>query len=465
MNKVYAVIALYAEDMRKMEERQEEFLATDASGWDFDGDEGSSVRPYQVVNGTAIYSIRGKMLPESNFFTQIFGIATYEDIGNAISMMSQDEEVERVLMDVSTPGGAVSGISDLSDSWRKLNAVKPITTHSPGMLASAGMWLASNSTEIYASETADVGSIGVVLQHVSQERALDKAGIKVTEIKSAPLKHIGSPAKDLTSDELSHLQKKVDESAGLFKKQIYMSRGRVSEEAFTGETFIASTATTLGLIDGVKNFSEVFTNMSDAAIAEGDNIDPGGFDMKRKVTAAMADAAITNGADPDSLEIVSLEEYEALKVTNEVVEPVVDEPTAEELIKDDEPTAEEIIVELTETNAAIQAEIEDMAVELSEANVKIADLETQVEASNSDPLKMIAIERLAVMRVALGMTAVDMSEFPVHMLLTEYTAIDKAFKQQYKSGGTMKENAEEPEGKKANLSLVDKTKLRAVGLK
>jgi len=106
-----------------------------------------------------------------------------------------------------------------------------------------------------------------------------------------------------------------------------------------------------------------------------------------------------------------------------------------------------------------------MAIELSEATAKITGLEAEIEASNSDPLKVIAIERLGVMRVALGMTAIDMSEFPVQMLMTEYTAIDKAFKKQYKHGSVIKENATEPEVKKAPLTLVEKTKLNAVGFK
>ncbi|RUM46318.1 MAG: hypothetical protein DSY80_02365, partial [Desulfocapsa sp.] len=322
MKKAYAIAPLFADDFKNLEARQEEFLNVDATSWDFTDEDQEESRPYEVVNGVAIYSIKGKMLAESNFFTRIFGIPSYAEIGEVISAMYMDEEVESVLMSISTPGGQVAGISDLSSAWRKLNAEKPITVHTSGMLASAGVWLASNSSKIYASETAEIGSIGVLQMHVSQEEALKKEGIKVTVIKSAPLKAIGSPAKDLTASEEAHIQKKVDEAAELFKRQLYKTRYSIQEAAFTGEMFIASQAVDVGLTDGVKTYSDVFNELVSASTGEAANYngEGGSFTMKKKVTAEMYESAVAAGADPEGMEIVSQADYDALLAAAEGTE-------------------------------------------------------------------------------------------------------------------------------------------------
>ena len=479
MNKyLYAILAQHAEDMRKMEERQEEFLSVDAKGWDFDEDEGGDDRNYQVANGVAIYNIRGKMLHESNFFTRIFGISTYEDISNDLAAMAQDDEVEKTLVSIGTPGGSVAGISETSDAWKKLDAVKPITVHTPSMLASAGIWLASNSSGgIYASETAEVGSIGVIFQHVSQEERLKKEGLKVTEIKSAPLKAIGSPAKDLSEEEEAHLQKKVDETAGLFRRQIYKTRPSVLEEAFSGETFIASEAMRVGLIDGVKNFSDVFTDLVSASADTNINIfHMEGYTMKKKVTAEQFEAAVGSGADPSTMEIVSQDAYDALQDEDVEREKVTQEMFDERVKNDADPESMEVVSQeafdaLDNNTAEDDTEVEDLKVQVEDLTSQLeastesltkleADLVSATEASNTDPLRVIALERLTTMRVALGLQKVDMSDFTSDMLVTEYLAIDKSFKKAYKVGGHVKPKVEK-EVKTSSGTSLDEARLRA----
>ena len=472
MKKLYAINPLFSEEFRKLEEKEEEFLSKGVFEF-VDEDDESDNRPYQVVNGVAMYSIRGKMAATSNFFTKVFGIPTYEDMGNALAMMYEDEEVEKVLIDFSTPGGPVSGISDLSETWKQLNAEKQITVHTSGMLASAGLWLASNSNEIYASEVAEVGSIGVILQHVSYEASLKKDGIKVTEIKSAPLKAVGSPAKDLTDEELAYLQKKVDETSKLFEKQIYLSRPQVSAGAFTGETFIAHEALKMGLIDGVKTFSEVFS--ATMGVASNNDSKPRGFEMKKKVTASMYEAAVAAGADPNTLEIVSQEEYDAwmeeqnkgqnAAAENEGEGAEASESEGVEATENEGEGAEAVEGESVEQLEAVKTELAEALASIESLEATIEDLEAKLEASKSDPLKKIAVERISVMRVALGLQKIDLSEFPVESIIAEYEALDKQFKAAFKVGGHTKPSKEDDNKvKKAAVTSIDRAKLRAVGV-
>lgn len=462
MHKVYLVSAAYAEMLQKIEGRQEEFLSVDAKDWVFEDQDGGEERPYQVLNGVALYDIKGPMVAESNLFTEVFGIANYPSISNTLAMMHEDEEVEKVLISMSTPGGNVSGISDVSESWARLNASKPITVHTPGSLSSAGVWLASYSDSIYASEVAEVGSVGAVIVHASHEKALEKEGIEVSVIKSAPLKYVGNQAKDLSEEDKEHLQTKVNESANLFKQKLMINRPGVSTASFTGETFAAPSALQLGLIDGIKTFSEVFENLSMSTNKPSVNLSEGEETMKRKVTSAMAEAAIAEGADPKLLEIVSQEEYDNLQAESVDADEVIVEEDVEVEAEDvdvspDLSDAETTITALTEEVTLLTAVNEGFA-------VKVEELEARLEESSSDPLRLIAEDRVYVMRVALGMTKIDMTDFPTASVLAEYQALKSQFDKAYKVGGHVKPTATKEPETKQNVTHISAARNQAVGI-
>lgn len=464
MKRIYAVHAAYGEEMDKLEARVVEGLyEKGAYAISTSDDAYDSERPYKVINGIALYDIKGKMLSSGNWITQFLGIPTYDEIANTLAQMAEDEEVEQVLVHMDTPGGNVAGISDVSDAWRRLNAVKPITVHTPGILASAGIWIASNSSKIYASETADVGSIGVIIQHLSYQEALKKEGIDVTQIKSAPMKHIGSPAKNLTTEDKEYLQKKVDESDALFKKQLYTTRPQILTEAFSGATFSASESQRLGLIDGVMTFSAVFEQLSASAGSDNNLSYKEEFSMKRKVTQAMAEAAISAGADPNSLEIVSQESYDTL--TPE--ERTAVEETAE--ITEDVET-EASVVEEEEVNP-LTAQVEELTTELASANsqvevltVQVADLTGKLEKSASDPLRMIAEDRIQHLRVALGLSKIDLGAFSTESIIADYNALNEQFTKLYKPGGHAPAKKTEKPTEQPKVTSIESARLRAVGV-
>lgn len=486
MNKFYAICSTHMEEIVALEARQDKFLSEVTpelkASLHGDDDEGYD-KPYQVVSGIALFDISGKMLAKGNMFTRWLGIPTYDSIGDAFAQMSQDPEVKKVLISMGTPGGHVAGISDLSDSWRRLNATKPITVHTSSMLASAGIWLSSNSTSIFASEVAEVGSIGVVMQHVSQEKMLRDSGYKVTEIKSSPLKHLGSPAFDLTPEEEAVLQAKVMESNELFKKQMYRTRPKISAEAFTGDTFSASNSLRIGLIDGIKTYTEVFEQLSASADSRTINANDGGtFMKKRYATQAMADAAITAGADSNFLIVVSEAVYAEKNLAGTLE---FDDGTPEAVVVDPEavvvdPEASVIPDEAEESTAEAQLAEAKSLLEASEATIKtleasLAQAEELYAASKAtadklqasaevyEGLRNIAEGRLSQMRMALGLVSIDTSEFSDSAILAEHTATETKFKKAFIAGGRMPVAVKGP-AVNPSMNSVDAARLAAVGV-
>ena len=181
--------------------------------------------------------------------------------------------------------------------------------------------------------------------------------------------------------------------------------------------------------------------------------------MKRKVTATMAEAAITAGADPDNLDIITQEAYD--KLTPEEVE------ASEELLVEET----EVEQEPTEAELQLTAQIDNLSVDLSAANgqietltAQVAELTSKLEASKSDPLRVIAEERMGVMRVALGLSKVDFSEFSTSSLVVEYNAVDSQFKKNFKAGGHVKPKESTTEKKKATITSIDQARFSATGL-
>ena len=190
--------------------------------------------------------------------------------------------------------------------------------------------------------------------------------------------------------------------------------------------------------------------------------------MKKKVTAQMFEAAVAAGADPESLEIVDQEIYDALGNEGAGAGEGEGEGAGAGEGEGEGAGAGEGEGEGGEA-VDYEAKAIELALELTEKNEQITTLTAEVEtlkaASDSDPLKVIAIDRISVMRVALGMQAMDMKDFPVASIMNEYNALDKQFKKQFKTGGYLSEDAENTPKPKAVVTNIENAQLRAVGIK
>ena len=206
--------------------------------------------------------------------------------------------------------------------------------------------------------------------------------------------------------------------------------------------------------------------------------------MKKKVTAEMYESAVAAGADPDGMEIVSQADYDALSAAAVETKPAegaegtepVEGVEGTEPVEAAEGTGTVEGVEATEATEKggpemVEASVyEETLAQLAETQEKVANLEAQVETLKADSgtietMRGFLVERMATMRVALGLQKVDMSEFSASMILTEYQAINQAFNKSFKIGGIVSPSAEEPKDVEApKLTTGQKARYGAVGL-
>jgi ClpP class serine protease len=120
---------------------------------------------------------------------------------------------------------------------KSLNGSKPVYAFSSGLMCSAAYWIASQARAIYATPSAQVGSIGVVQAVIDNSAALDKAGLKVEVFSVGKYKAMGAPGTPLTDDQRELIQSNLAEIAAEFHDAV-LSRGRaIPAEAMEGQTF------------------------------------------------------------------------------------------------------------------------------------------------------------------------------------------------------------------------------------
>jgi signal peptide peptidase SppA len=228
---------------------------------------------YQVVNDTAIIPIQGVIAKRMNLFTQISGGVSTQLTGNDIKETLADDSIKSILLNIDSPGGTVDGTQELADIVFAGRDIKPIVTYSDGMVASGAEWIGSASHKTYISgDTIEVGSIGVVANHVDYSGLEKQMGIKTTEIYAGKYKRIDSCYKPLTKEGKQYIQDQVDYLYSIFVDQVAKHRGVSSEIVLKnmadGKIFIGKQSLTAGLVDGVSTLDRLINTILPVMQAE-----------------------------------------------------------------------------------------------------------------------------------------------------------------------------------------------------
>jgi signal peptide peptidase SppA len=191
-----------------------------------------------VEDGIGVVAIEGPILRKPDLFARIFfGATSSEDIGEAIREAAGRDDIKAVFLNIDSPGGTVAGTPELAGAVAALDKKKPVYAFSSGLMCSAAYWVASQARAIYATPSAQVGSIGVVQAVIDNTAALDKAGLKVEVFSVGKYKAMGAPGTPLTDDQRELISSNLAEIAGEFHAAV-LSKGRaIPAEAMEGQTF------------------------------------------------------------------------------------------------------------------------------------------------------------------------------------------------------------------------------------
>lgn len=168
--------------------------------------------------------------------------------------LKEDDAVKAVILDISSPGGSTTGGEAVYEAVRELSKNKPVATSVGTLAASAGYMIASASDHIVARRSSIVGSIGVIFQYADASRLLDKIGVSMNEIKSAPLKAEPSPFHPASDEAKAMINRLVQDSfnwfVGIVAERRDMSDFQVRKLA-DGSIFTGRQGVENGLIDAI----------------------------------------------------------------------------------------------------------------------------------------------------------------------------------------------------------------------
>ncbi len=222
--------------------------------------------PIAAPAGIAVIPIHGTLVRRSHGLEAASGLTAYSDLSHSLEAALADPQVRGVLLDVDSPGGEAGGVFELAERIRAAASIKPIWAHANDSAFSAAYALAAGAQRLTLSQTAGVGSIGVLALHVDQSVKDTKDGLTYTAITAGARKNDYSPHAPLAAGAAQALQTEVDRLYALFVRQVatHRSLDETTVRATDAGLFFAEDAVGARLADAVGSLDQVLAEFADS---------------------------------------------------------------------------------------------------------------------------------------------------------------------------------------------------------
>ena len=215
-----------------------------------------------------VIGLKGVLRPSPSMLALLFGggggglMAFRSDLRKAVA----DPKVSAIVMDVDSPGGFVDLIPETAAEIRAARATKPVVAVANTTAGSAAYWLASQASQLVASPSAEVGSIGVYQLHEDISQALANEGVNVTIVKAGKYKVEGHPFAPLDEAAAEAMQADVNGYYDMFTADVAKGRGVTQDEVKNGygegRMVRAAPAVKMGLADRVEQLGETVKRLA-----------------------------------------------------------------------------------------------------------------------------------------------------------------------------------------------------------
>ena len=213
----------------------------------------------EVVDGVARIPVGGILARKVTAFERGAGVVDTMDVTRDLRWADKSKDVRAILLDIDSPGGIINGTPELADAVAAVD--KPIVAFSANKMASAAYWIAAGADQIYATKSAEIGSIGVYTYFLDESARLAEDGLKLDVFASGKYKGLGIPGTTLSDEQRNLLQSEVDGIANQFKEHVLQYRPAVPADTMEGQAFFGVDAVKYGLIDGVVSDQEELISM------------------------------------------------------------------------------------------------------------------------------------------------------------------------------------------------------------
>lgn len=182
-----------------------------------------------------------------------------ETVLKKIRKIRKEKSVKSVVLRLNSPGGGVGASQEIYEELKKLNKEKPIVVSIESLAASGAYYLAIAGKTIFANRGSITGSIGVIMQLSYLKDLYKFLKYKPITIKSGKYKDMGSPNRELTSEEYKFFQDLATELHEQFINDVSKQRHipyKKMKELAQGQVFTGATALKYKLIDKIGTYED-----------------------------------------------------------------------------------------------------------------------------------------------------------------------------------------------------------------
>ena len=379
---------------------------------------------------TAVIEINGPVVDGDAGWRRLFDVLGYDNIAQAAIEAASHVDTKSMLYHINSPGGAVSGITDMSAILARLSELKPSAVHTSNLMCSAGYWMASSiAGQISCGPVALVGSIGVLQIHTDLSKMYDGIGVKFTVLRSGKYKAETNSYEPLSEDARQRAEAQLADVHALFRAQVAKGRPGLTGEQLAdvteGQTFLGKRAVSAGLADRVTNF-ELALKLLDKQKPDGQNSQKSTKGKTMKVTLSAEQVAAIQAGD------TTVEIAESVATPAAAPAAAAAAPAAA--------AAAPAAAAAAPADAGVVALLQSQLAAAQEANVasqvELRNLKASTQTLSETHAGLLAIARQEIgrMNVALGGTAAASESLGAAEAIAEHAKVSATFVEKFPVG-------------------------------
>ena len=218
-------------------------------------------------NKIAVINVEGAIMTGE----AAYGIAGSDTIVKNIQSATKDKNVKAMVLRVNSPGGDVWASELITNALNEFKETdRPIISSMGDIAASGGVWVTTNSDEIWAEEDTLTGSIGVYGIVPTLDGIYDWAGIKVDGVSSTKAGEWDE--REAMPENITNLiQSSIDRTYFKFVNKVATNRDMSYEDVLPiagGRIWSGYKALELGLVDKIGDLGDALDSAAKLAEIE-----------------------------------------------------------------------------------------------------------------------------------------------------------------------------------------------------
>ena len=211
-----------------------------------------------LSGNVALIPIHGVILGSDDSESFFESVTSSIDAVKFIEKAGKNSNIKAIILEINSPGGSAVASEEIANAVKKTNKTTVAWIREEG--ASGAYWVASSAEHIVADRISITGSIGVIGSYLEFPGLLGEYNITYRRLVSGKYKDIGSPYKEMTSEEKAIFQQALDDIKDYFVSEVAKNRKlnkKDVDKVANGLFYLGAQAKELGLVDELGGKDEV----------------------------------------------------------------------------------------------------------------------------------------------------------------------------------------------------------------